>query len=190
MMSSQINLITEIIGCRMNYAFSHNRGNIHRLVSNYYKMNGWEGFLSHLIKEEKRLKLEYYTYYSENLQGLVERAIDEITEEALLKYIEHNILAGDFIYKNLIKLKEFELQRYIYNFSSGFRGFITKIHSIGNYKVVETKTNKEEINFYVAGNFTNVYRSLEEALIVSIYDYNYTQTLFTLLESVRNEPQN
>lgn len=177
-------ILDKIFSSRWNYGYGKEAVDSH-IISLFYKKGGFDGLYNFIVSEKERMDKDknypFSNYYSSDLPETLKLANEELHDLDFRTYIFDN--NKSFHKNNFIKLENNSLLKHFSDFDTNFRGNIESIHTISKYTIIET-TRKKENNFYNISDCTNVFNSLEEALIHQIYKGKHFSTLSTLLKHI------
>ncbi len=171
-------VLDKLFACKWNYTWQ-NVGVY--IISLFYKKGGFKGLYESILSEQKRMK-DFDNFYSSDLPELLKQAKEELTNEDFRTYIfsKSNLYFHKY---NFLKLEEYGLLHRFEDFSTSFRGSIESIHKIGNYEIIECIDEKTKTHNYFVKN--HCYSSLDEALVNSVFEGQFEDTLSILLKSIK-----
>jgi len=161
-----------------------------KIISLFYRKGGFDGLYNFIIQEKERMSKNsnymFESYYSEDLEETMytakESLIDEDFENFIFNYPLINFHKGNFK-----KMKEFDMLQYYSDFNTDFRGEVKRVHQVNDYKIIETLSRDKEPSFYVVGDFTTCYHSVEIALMAAIFKGKHMSTFYVLLKDIEND---
>lgn len=179
-------ILDKIFSSNWNYSYGREFIDKH-IIALFYEKGGFDGLYNFILSEKERMAKDKYhkfeQFYSSHLPETLKLANEELHDIDFRTYIfDNNKL---FNKNNFIELENYFLLKKFRDFNDDFRGNIKSIHKISEYTIIET-TRKKENNFYNISDCTNVFNSLEEALIYQIYKGKHFSTLSTLLKHIND----
>lgn len=172
-------LLNKIFKCNWNVS----SGKTEHIIGLYYSKGGFDKIVDYLEKKKESMP-NFEAYYSKELIDLLKEAWKQYTHENFRGYAISKLHKEEskVALSNFRELDEANLLQDFTDFSTSFRGTILEVIKVNDFKVIRTIC-KSEIKFYLSGQASLCFNSIEEAIVFKLFNGKYFDTLTTLLKA-------